>query len=836
MQYVVTNDIGEYSLPLNKNTSYAISVGSMGYKTFDFTYDAQGDLEKNIELIEDIIQLQEVVVELPIYTRKDTITYKTDKFMTGEERKLKDVLKKLPGIEVDEDGTVTSNGKKVTHLLVENKSFFGGNSKLGVENIPANSIDQIDVIDDYNEISFLKGMTKTNNLALNVKLKKNKNNFVFGGIEAGKGNKSFYKAHANLFYYHPKFNINSIGGLNNVGKKTFTRKDYGNFIGGPSSTFDFRDFYREKSTISSDIEPTDVLKSETKLGAVNFTRTINENIDVSSYFIFSQINNETRKEAINQYQLPGFSYFENLTNNWGGHKNLGIGKLKLKYAPNSLEQWSFDILAKRKNNAEERSIVSIIDTNEQSFEILKDSDEDYVNGNLEWHKKISTGHAFSTSSNIEYNTNGSDAFWNTNRPISDGLIPLDSADVYRVKLLRQVRKKSISGIFKHYWIINNFNLLHTTLGNQYREHKFFTADSQLLDDETVNDFSSNGFGNNLNFKLNDLYLGLYYNVSIGKFDIHQSLFVHNYSWSIDQSGFIKKNKLVLLPDLSIRIGSKSSRGFLRFDSSLKSAFSDVSKLTRNFYLRSYNSVFVGNEHLENELSHSSTLNYIKSSLYRGLYVLGTLNYTYKINPITNSIIENIGGRVVSPVVLNAPNQSLKASLILKKNSENINFYLRANLLSTKSSELVNSTIAEYSNTNGYYKASVQTAYDGFPIIEVGFKQSLGSYRSNNRTSKFTTNEPYFKFDYNFLKGFVFSFDYTHHKYQNKPANLTNSYNLSNVSLSYGKETSAWNFKIASRNLFDVKFINQNSFSTYIISDRRTFILPRIIMVSLSYDL
>ena len=134
-------------------------------------------MKKNIVIVDDVNQLNEVVIELPIIRKKDTIIYNIDKFTTGEERKLKDILKKLPGIEVDKNGNVTSEGKKVTHLLVENKAFFGGGTKLGVENIPSNAVDKVEVIDDYNEVSFLKGMTKTDNLALNIKLKRRQKEF-----------------------------------------------------------------------------------------------------------------------------------------------------------------------------------------------------------------------------------------------------------------------------------------------------------------------------------------------------------------------------------------------------------------------------------------------------------------------------------------------------------------------------------------------------------------------------------------------------------------------------------------------------------------------------------
>jgi hypothetical protein len=834
--YAITDKDGIFALDLKKGITYSISVSSLGFKTYNFTHVADKDSAKNIELLEDITQLNEVIIELPITVKKDTITYRIDKFITGEERKLKDVLKKLPGIEVDDDGVVTSRGKKVTHLLVENKSFFGGNSKLGVENIPANSIDEVEVIDDYNEISFLKGMTRTDNMAMNIKLKENKKNFVFGDIESGTGDNYHYKSHANLFYYHPKLNLNFIGGFNNIGARTLTSKDYQTFIGGPSSVFNSRDFYQEKNIISQDLETKDVLKSENKVAALNFTKTLQDKIELSSYLILSDNNNESKIETLNQYILTNLNYTENLSNNIINTQGLGIGKLNFKYTPNKFEEWSLNILAKRNNNLNNTSTLSIVDTTVISVKKDRNGKTDYSSINLEWHKKTSKKHAFSLNSNLLYTANDANALWNTNQPISEGLIPFTQQDIYMLRLLRNIKKTDFTSLFKYYYTTDKFNLLHITLGNQYKEHHFFTDDSQLLEDQTLNSFDNNGFGNDLNFKLNDFYLGLYYNFRTGKFEFQQSLFLHNYTWKINQTNSTNKNKWVLLPEFTISSGSSSSKGFLKFESRLESPFSDVSNLASNFYLQSYNSVNIGNENLENELNHFSSLTYSRSNLLKGIYMLGVINYSHKIDGVVNSVSTNNLDRVFSKNMLHKPNKNFSGTLVVRKNRKNFGYNLTTRFLSTKSIQLLDGSPSEFRSTIGSYKLSLSTSYIKFPNIEIGFKQSLGEYKSNNSANNFTINEPFFNIEYDFFKNFLFSFDYRHYNYENKTIELTNSYSISNSSLSFQKENSAWGFKISGQNLFDVAFKNQNSLNVYVISETKTFVLPRIIMLSLIYKL
>jgi len=127
-------------------------------------------------------------------------------------------------------------------------------------------------------------------------------------------------------------------------------------------------------------------------------------------------------------------------------------------------------------------------------------------------------------------------------------------------------------------------------------------------------------------------------------------------------------------------------------------------------------------------------------------------------------------------------------------------------------------------------------FDKFPTIEAGFEQSIGNYTSSNTTSKFITNQPYLNIDYDFLEGFIFSFEYENYSYENKTSNLKNTYQIANSTLSYKNEDSAWSFKIDAQNLFNIKYKKQNSFSSYIISDSKTYILPRIVMFSIGYNL
>src|SRR5690606_25654545 len=178
--YAITNEKGKYQLTLKTNTSYILKSSYIGYTPKEEVITTTTD-----DMVKDLVLQQgvelaglEITYEMPVTIKGDTIVYNSDSFTNGSERKLEDVLKKLPGVEVNDDGEVTVEGKTVSKLMVEGKDFFDGDTKLGVKNIPADALDKIEVLRNYNEVSQLKGLENNqDNVAMNIKLKDGKKNF-----------------------------------------------------------------------------------------------------------------------------------------------------------------------------------------------------------------------------------------------------------------------------------------------------------------------------------------------------------------------------------------------------------------------------------------------------------------------------------------------------------------------------------------------------------------------------------------------------------------------------------------------------------------------------------
>lgn len=185
--YGITNYEGRFQLDLPENNTYILTASYLGYETIakELTVPENAtDLNSNFVLNSMASELDgvELIYEMPVVVKGDTIVYNADSFTNGSERKLGDVMKKLPGVEINDDGEIEVEGQTVNKVMVEGKDFFDGDSKLAVKNIPADAVDKIEVLRNYNEVDQMRGLGNDgDNVAINIKLKKVKR--IFGLVK-----------------------------------------------------------------------------------------------------------------------------------------------------------------------------------------------------------------------------------------------------------------------------------------------------------------------------------------------------------------------------------------------------------------------------------------------------------------------------------------------------------------------------------------------------------------------------------------------------------------------------------------------------------------------------
>lgn len=223
----VSNEKGIFSFSKVKPARVEVVTSFVGYKKLLSNYDyTESKGEQNIW---DIVlspgdnMLETVTVEAAkIQIKEDTISYKIDSTMYRKNDNVEEVLKKLPGIEVDKTGKVTAQGKEVTKVKVNGKDFFGGDVTTATRELNADMVDRIQVIDDYGDQAAFTGVRDGEaSKTLNIQLKKDRNKGMFGNLSAGIGTEDRYQAGVSLNIFNNERQISILGNLNNTNASTF---------------------------------------------------------------------------------------------------------------------------------------------------------------------------------------------------------------------------------------------------------------------------------------------------------------------------------------------------------------------------------------------------------------------------------------------------------------------------------------------------------------------------------------------------------------------------------------------------------------------------------------
>ncbi len=838
--FAITNQDGNYKLQLEKNQNYTVTTSYLGFLPNVEDVNLDKDTSNNIILKENLDQLDEVTITYtpPMVVKKDTIVYLTDKFVTGEERKLKDVLKKLPGVDVDRSGNVTVNGTKVTKVLVENKTFFTGDSKLAVNNIPADAVDKVEVLDNYNDVAMLKGLQDSDDMALNIKLKEDKKKFMFGDIEAGAGIKDRYVVHPSIFYYSPKTNVNAIGDLNNTGVKSFTIKDYLEFEGGIGKLLsDAGNYFKlYRSDFAQFLDNQDYKSSTNQFGAFNIRQSINQVTDLSAYAIVNNEKNTTASNTINTYQNIDQPFTEQRFANNALDNFFSIGKVTLEYKPTIKEDLNINTVIKVTNNKGLGVINTINPSQDNTISTTNNVTGLNLKQNFSYSRKLSKNHTATLQSIYNLKNDQPITNWLTNQQILQGLIPLQIDVNYNIQQTKTVKTNSVNTILKDYWVLNNFNHLYTSLGVNAAFNSFNTQDLQQLSDGTINNFETAGFNNQLHYNLMDTYLGLEYKFQIGIATFKPAAYLHFYNWQANQlSHGISNSKTVLLPQFTSNIEFSNSEK-IDFKYKLNATFPTVNRIANNFVLNNFNSVFKGDANLSNTLYHSASVSYRRFSLFRGLNYSLITTYNKRIKSIKNTIQLQGIEQFSTPVMFDQPEQALSVSGRVSKNIKKLKLKFNSRWSYNDYYQIVNLNTSLNSSKNFNNTISLETNFKNHPNIEVGYKHATSNYKSRGNLTQFLNTSFFTNLEYDFLNDFIFKADYSLDTFNNKTTNNTNQFDMANASLFYQTENSPWGFEVSASNMFDVKFRQTNNFNNFLIQDSKTFVLPRIIMFKVIYKL
>ena len=865
--FAMSDDKGNYKLSLKKNTSYNLQVSYIGMSTFSqMLMTKNDDIFKNFSLqSNNQLDAVELIYEMPVVISGDTLVYDADSFKTGTERKLEDVLKNLPGVEINDAGEIEVEGKAVTKVMVEGKDFFDGDSKIASKNIPSNAVDKVQILKNYAEVGQLSSVQNNqDNIAINIKLKKGKDKFWFGNILAGSGESPNYTQNQDLdlyifqpklFFYSPTYSINVIGDLNNIGEQAFTRRDYWNFSGGfnrPSGKSGTNISLGNNNLSFLQLQNNRAKDINTEFIAINSSFSPSKKLDYSAFLILT--NSETEIEQNNSTQYVGLTDNipdENTKTNTSQTSELGIGKFSLKFNPNVNNQVDYEVLGRVTNESQDQNYLSSVIG---SIEQLDEAETFSINQNLNYYYTLNEKNIFALEA--QHQLKDEDPFYNALLENNDnyqttaiGLGLDNSLPFYNIAQDKRVKSNQLDAKVDYWNILNKKSDLNLTLGTIYSKQDFDSEIFQYLSEYDENIYNptslvNDGFdSNDVSYLFNDLYLGLHYRLKTGKFTISPGFTAHSYNSENNQSGSVdsnfsyKKSFFKILPDFNMIIQLKDSES-LRLNYAMRTQFTDITKIARGLVLNNYNSLFIGTQDLQNAVSHNISLNYYSFNLFNYTNVYAGINYNKSIDQIRNLTSFESVIATSNPFNSSFADENLSVYGRYQRSYGKIRGTLGTSLNLSKFNQFIRDTSApSLSETfSQSYNSSIRTLFKNAPNIEAGIKYSISETNIGSLETKYFTESPFVELDALILKSFTFRTNYSTTKFKDQNTVL-NNYKFFDASLSYRTDKeSKWEFEIKATNLLDTKSQSQSSVSNISVSTSEYFIQPRFITLRLIHTL
>ena len=860
----ITNEQGKFKLTLEKNSTYKVQVSYIEMKPFEeIITTKEGNISKDFTLeLDTNLDEVELVYEMPVTIKGDTLVYNADSFKTGTEKKLEDVLKKLPGVEINDDGQVEVEGKEVSKIMVEGKDFFDGDTKLATQNIPANALDKIQVLKNYDEVSQLGGVRgNEDNIAINIKLKEGKKNFWFGEVTVGLGPDERYLVHPKLFYYSPKYSLNFITDFNNIGEIPFSRRDYFKFTGG------FRGVNRNSGTnfnVSSQdmgfltMRNNQAKAIDTKFGAANFSYSPKKTWDLSGFAIFSGTRTDLEENSTREYVQTDdvlSSPDESTESKTHQKSDLGMFKLSSTYKPNANNHFDYDVFGRISKQAEYQDFYSSI---AQNIEEIQEQNPFSINQNINYYYTLNEKNIFAFEA--QHLWQDEDPFYNaalqeTSQFQFDDILGLNTNQSgYSVAQDKRIKTNKLEAKLDYWYVLNQKSNINFTLGSLFSKQDFDTEIFQILDNGNYY-YLNNATApvkNDVAYNFSDVYLGLHYRLKTGKFTITPGLSVHSYTTKNTQLGTeLKDDFYRLLPDFNMRIQLKKSEN-LNFNYRMQTTFTDVNELAESLVFNNYNSLFQGNRNLENSLAHNINISYFSFNMFNYTNVFGFVNYSKREDQIRNQsefllinnpefplnsdqeFIQTIN-RISTPFNSNFADESVSANGRFERRFGKVKASLGGNFSYSKFNQFVNNTRSVNESFTQSYRTRISTFFKTAPNIEFGYNLTINDYEQGGGRTKYYTHSPFINFDAYILQAFTFVADYSYYNYSNEDEAI-NNYNFLDTSLTYQKKDSKWEYKFGITNLLNTKSLNQDSTNNLYTSTSEYFIQPRYAMLSVKYNL
>jgi len=852
--FSITNKDGLFRIEDIEAGKYLLNASFLGYKDYFKKVGIKGDQSViefgTVQLEAASALLDEVTINathIPIQIKNDTVEYNADAFKTQAGDNVEELLKKLPGIEVEKDGTIKAHGEEVEKVMVEGKEFFSGDPTIATKNLPADIVDKIQVFDKDSEMAEFTGIDDgEQQKTINIGLKEGKKAGYFGAATAGYGTDERYDGTFNLNRFGKKLQISGVGMINNVNKQGFSFGDYVGFMGGLSNMM--RSGGRNNNSglnISQGLGDGFV---NTAAVGFNFNYDFGKKTEWNNSYFLNRIENNLRS-SLQRINLIGSSGFDtdqiSLTENQNTSHTLNG---RFKHEIDSTQNFTFsyrlgyndgasNIISDSKNISEAPRVIS-------GSEINNSSSANRLNFNttLTYRKRLKKEGRFLTGDFRLGNTNNDQEAYLQSVNVFNRMGRFEEANLlqeqfqnndqnsYRIKVAYTEPLPNRQYLQFDYTKNNNNN----DFVKEFFDLMPDQIPDQILNEQLSNsyrrDYSYDRFGTN--YKLNREQFSMTLGTGFQFSNLNGQLF--STESNIDQSYFY------VLPSMNIRYQMSGIKSLdIRYTTSIREpSLEQLQPIVDN---SDPLNIYIGNPDLNPEYQHRLRIKFNTYSQFSDISFFTFFNVGYTKDKITNKkdigefFVQsttpiNVDRRITAShyASYNVPIKFLKHKIQISNNLSYVNDILFVNDLENKVNRWNNSVTLSLNNTRK-------------KIVDIDYGISLNTnsvqYSVNDQLNANYLNSTFFvNLDLELPNEFEFRTNFETVQYSNENFGGNERISLLNFSLS----KIFLNSKKAKLGIKAVDLLNQNkninrSSNTNYIQEEQVISLGRYFLLDFTYS-
>lgn len=675
--FALVDPKGAFEVVGVKAGDYVVQFSFLGYGVKKIPITLSGEKEKDLGKVimkEQTATLGEYVVEgerAPMTIKKDTVEFNAAAFKVQPNSTVEELLKRLPGVEVEKDGNVKAQGENVTRVLVNGKEFFGRDPKTATRNLPADAVDKIQVFDKMTDVAEFTGVDDgQREKTINLTLRPDRQNGVFGNFRAGGGGPEQFDIGGNVNRFTKTSQLSFIGSSNNVNRNGFSMNEYLDFSGGGGMggmggggmimigggggsggggsdiPINFGRNYGFTTFYSS---------------GLNFSQDFGKKTKFNGSYLYSGFKKETDQKTRTENYLEKSSFIQSDTSEQDERSN--VHRLNFTLDHNLDSTQSIRVVGRLSLSANGSDVLSnsysvtdqLLPRNSSDQTRISDGTNTNLNTTLLYRKRFSRrGRSLSTTftlNNVDGDTDGrnlsENLFFGTDGSITNRQDYNQQTNMLSDRMSYNARFSFTEPLSRGKFLEFNYSYNHRGNDNNREVYDVLPTGQLVLNNlqtnRTLSDFNFHNGG--FNFRISNPKLNFSTGLALQQARLEGDL------RSSEQK--VEQEFTNLLPNLRVRYNFTQMRS-INFDYSTDINEPSISQLQPAPDISNPTNIYIGNPNLKPEYSNRFTMRYNHFNQFNFTNFFAFANFTYTHNRIQTAQTINEETLITERTPINVP--------------------------------------------------------------------------------------------------------------------------------------------------------------------------------------